>query len=252
MIQDLKNKDFKKIEKKFNKIAPFFLFTVIAIIVVVVVILSSLFAKKEIEQYSIRNKTVYTFIGGEKLEFNGKITLNHSNDVTNLEVENGKYQLGSEPLYIEGEDSVIFPSAMSVVMPLQKMAQYKVGYFTLLKFDDKQPQPILSGSNISNIPIANAFIYDGGNIYFFLEDTKLTFDGKTVMVSAMSFVDCSYKGDLEVVDYTKGESTVYENVNGTVLADHGDYRINLSFDSVEIDGVSALLIKNVDSLGNIK
>ena len=249
MNKDSKKMKLKDIEKKFNKIAPFFLFTVVAVIVVVVVILSSHYARKEIEEYSIRNKEIYTYIGGKKFTFNGKITLNRKNNVTNLELNGGNFELGREPLYVEGEETVIFPSSMSVVFPSYSVAQYKINYFTI--FDNSGNQPQLIGTDLKYI-ITNGFIFDGNNVYFFIRDTKIVFGGNEVTIPAMSFVDCQYKGNLEIFDYSKKESKVYENVTDDVFAIDKDFKLNLSHDIVELSSSSALLIKDIDKLGNLK
>ena len=249
MFSSLKNKDFKKIEKKFNKIAPLFLFSVIILIVAVVVILSSRYARKEIEEYKIRNKTVYTYVAGVRLEYDGKMTLNHSDNVTMMELDNGYVKMGREPLYIEGEKTAIFPVTMSVVFPTLKMAQYKISYFTLVEFNDVQY--VLSNIDL-NYPIYNAFIYDGNNIYFFVEEAKITFGENTVVIPPMSFVKCEFKGDLEIFDYDKQESVVYPDVFDDVYASTSSFTLNLSVDSVKFSNSSALLIKDVDKLGKLK
>ena len=250
MINEANKRKFKEIEKKFNKIAPFFLFTVIATIVVVVVILSSHYVKKDIEQYSIRNKEVYTYIGGQKFTFKGKITLNRKNNVTDLELDGGRFELGREPLYVVGESTVIFPSNMSVVFPYSSLAQSKINYFTVL--DGSSGQAVLSNTNLNNYILQSGFIFDGNNIYFFIKDTKLVFGDKSIDISAYSFVDCQYKGALEIFDYSKQTSTVYEDVKEDAYVVEKDYKINLTHDSIEIGDTSVLLIKDIDKLGNLK
>ena len=81
MAIDFKSKKFREFDKKFMKIAPLALFAVSSIIVVVVVILSSHYAKKEIEQYSVKNSDLYTYIEGVRFDYTGKLTFNHQNEI---------------------------------------------------------------------------------------------------------------------------------------------------------------------------
>ena len=250
MKNDAKKFNIKDLEKKFNKIAPFFLFTVITVIIVVVVILSSHYAKKEIERYSIRNKEVYTYIGGERFVFKGTITLNRKNNITNLELNGGSFELGREPLYLTGEDSVIFPSTMSVVYPAFNVVQYKINYFSMIYMENNQLS--LSNTEVKDYELRNGFLYDGNNVYFFVRETKIVFGENEVVIPAMSFVDCQYRGDLEIFDYSKKESKVYKNVMVDAYAVDKDFKVNLSHDSVDFSNSSALLIKDVDKLSNLK
>ena len=251
MKNDAKKFNIKDLEKKFNKIAPFFLFTVIAVIVVVVVILSSHYARKEIEEYSIRNKNVYTYIGDERFDFDGKVTLNRKNSVTNLELDGGTFELTREPLYLADEDSVIFPYSMSVVYPAFGVTQYKINYFTLAELDTNN-QVILIGTDLKDYVLNTAFIYDGNDIYFFVEDTNIVFDDKEITIPALSFVSCEYKGVLTIFDYSKKTAEMYTDIKSDVMAVDKDFKINLSHDSVVLSNSSALLIKTVDKLTRLK
>jgi hypothetical protein len=251
MKNDAKKFNIKDLEKKFNKIAPFFLFTVIAVIVVVVVILSSHYARKEIEEYSIRNKNVYTYIGGEKFEFSGKITLNRKNTVTNLELNGGTFELTRQPLYLEGEDGVVFPYSMSVVYPAFGVTQYKINYFTLAELDSNN-QVILTGTDLKDYVLNTSFVYDGNDIYFFVDETKIAFDDKEITIPALSFVSCEYKGELEIFDYSKKTSEVYSDIKSDVMAIDKNFKLNLSHDSVVLSNSSALLIKTIDKLSRLK
>ena len=95
--------------------------------------------------------------------------------------------------------------------------------------------------------MTNAFVYDGYDVFFFLEGGTISYGDKIIEVSEMSFVRCEYKGALAIYNYEKNEMIYEEKVEGNVVVKFRNYSVDLSNDLLNVDGKSSLLIRNVDA-----
>lgn len=242
-----KTKEKKKIsiKKWIIKHAPAIVLSFASFVLLVGVLLAVFQAKEELVQYSITNESVYFYIQDARFDFHTKITLDHEDKVTNLYAGDNTMQLSNEPLYFVSKEEAIFPNTMSVIFPVEGQLQKKINRFTVV--NGEGIQTILSNQGLK-YALTNGFIYDGGDVYFFVEKGTLTWGTESVELSPMSFVTCDYYGDLSYYDYETKQARLIEKVETDVIMNFENYQINLSYDSVDIGKDSFLLQKNVDAL----
>ena len=132
---------------------------------------------------------------------------------------------------------------------IYERVQKKINRYSII--DGQGIQPVLSNVNLK-YALTNAFIYDGANIYFFLEEAKITWGTNEVTVPCFSFVFCDYIGDLIIYNYETEEIIYHEMVNDIVTAEFENYKINMSHDSVIVNDKSTLIQKNIESLQLLK
>lgn len=236
--------------KKTNKKISLILLTLGVVAIVIGVTLLSLKAVHVVKQYKIKNEDIYMFFGDELFEFNSEITLNHENNITNMKLNDKNVELNSEPIYIKEKDEVIMPSDMSIVYPLDGVVQKRITYYSKLELINNKVK--LSNNIHNNYVLENAFLYDGKDLYFFVEDTTIIIGDEKIEIPAFSYVTCKYKGDVFIFNYSTKNVKVYENVSDIVFATDGDYTVNLSYDVVEFNENSVLLIKNIKNLPNVR
>jgi hypothetical protein len=157
--------------------------------------------------------------------------------------------MGTEPLYYENKEEVIFPNTMSVILPVEGKMQRKLNRYTTI--NGEGIQAIISNQNLK-YALTNGFVYDGSNLYFFVEKGTLSWGTNKIELSPMSMVSCYYQGDLSIYDYEKNEAVLYENVTDDVIMTFEDYSVNLSYDSVAVDNSSFLLHKNIEKLAALE
>lgn len=94
------------------------------------------------------------------------------------------------------------------------------------------------------------FLYDGGDMYLFLEPVTLHLNGYTVELPALSYVEAVYGGSVMVFDYgTKEQMTGSPRGDVTAVAAGGDYTISLLGDSVTLhNGEKSLLFTRPELL----
>lgn len=239
----------KKIKKYIKNNASLVCLSCGAFLLLTVALLFVFRAKEELVQYSIKNENIYTFAANLRLDFYSTITLDHENNVTKLVSGAEELELYNEPIYYVGRKEAVFPNKMTVVFPLENRIQKKINRYTVV--DGQGIQPVVSNVNLK-YALNDSFIYDGSNIYFFLEPAKVTWGNNSVDVPFFSFVFCDYRGDLIIYNYDTEEIIYHEMVNDVVMAEFKNYKINMSHDSIIVNDKSSLLQKNIESLKLLK
>ena len=97
------------------------------------------------------------------------------------------------------------------------------------------------------------FMYDGKDMYIFLEKTTLTFGNVTVELGPLSYVTAVYNDRVEYFNSEDQSSKVYglSNVNVTAVTESG-YVLDLGRDCMERDGNEYLLFSAVSSVKEIE
>lgn len=129
------------------------------------------------------------------------------------------------------------------------MQQYKIKYFTTAT--KKGESIYLNGNNLDYL-LMNAFLFDGDNLYFFINDTKLIYNDKELILPALSYVVMRYDSSIEIYNYEQNLNFTEDISSNKVYAECNNYKIDLGIDSVTVNNESKLLIGNVDSLDNLK
>ncbi len=221
------------------------------LIMLLLVVISLFLAKKNLNEYKIRNENIYIYFGEEKFEFNSDVILDKNNNITSLKTDDKKLNLYSEPVYIKNKKKIIFPKSMNVVFPKSSFKQYKINYYTVLTKDNEDYK--LTNKNL-DYRISNSFLYDGNDLYFFITKGTVTFSNQSIDISPMSYVNYSYgNGELYIYNYDEDKVYYYPAmIDGDVIFKNDDFELNISSDSVKSGTKNKLLRKNIDDLGRLK
>ena len=233
-----------------KKIKSELILGILACLLIGIFIFFMLRARDNIEQYTTSStEDIYFYIDDELVEYKGKITLNRFNNVT--ELRGGEVDLDNinEPIYYKNKDKVIFPNQMSIIRPTIGMKQNRINYFTTVEKTENYIK--LNNVNL-DMNVSNAFIYDGVNTYFFIDDVTIKLKDEQIELPSLSYVKCGYKDVLYVYNYETKEMKFYDNINYIVTAENKFYTINLSTDNLSVGEDSIVLVKNIDKLKNIK
>ena len=134
---------------------------------------------------------------------------------------------------------------MILVFPTRNGVMYKIKHFSNVFFDTETTYL----ERNKNEALNNAFIYDGQDLYFFLETTTLKIGEEQYELSPLSYVICSQE-QVEIYQKDQDKYTIIENKPKEVLAKTQDYTINLNIDSIQNGEQQQLLIKSKDKLQN--
>ena len=234
----------KLIKKKYKII----LASLMVIILALILIGLGLKGKKEITDYTIENQSMYQYLDTNKITYDTKMTISNSEGVTKLEIDDQEQVIDATPLYYTGEDKVLFPSNMAVIFPLNNNSQKRVPNYTILDGESSLYKTLKYKKE--SYDLEHAFLYDGNDLYFFIEPTTLIIDEKTIELQALSYVIynnltnyCTY--------YNYNVTSEILNVKNDVQIKTNNYTINLKIDGIKSGDDYKLLAKNLEILNSL-
>ena len=219
-------------------------------LLIIIIILAILFSfKRDIDVIEIKNRTLYQYFAGIKVEYKGSIRINKTEDeVTELTFKDQDIELDTTTIFFKGEKRVLLAKNMAVIYPLRGV-QYKINYYSEL-YEDYTEFSLKDGSLDKRL--FDALIYDGNDIYLFTEKTTVTFGDKKFELDPLSYVIVdTLNNQVSVYDYTHDEFQLYENVSDQVIITNGKYKVNASLDLMYYNDTSKLFIKDVSKLMNL-
>ena len=226
------------------------IFSVIIILIVIVIVYNFIKNLQTIKVSSEEYK-LYQYVMGNKVEYTGIIEMSSKDDITKLETaENGTIYLESNPVYfIEQKNKAILPSEMAIAFPMNNGKLNKISGLSTV-YIDLGDVYIKKGD--VNKKLNDAFLYDGNDLYFFIENTTVSVNKNEYILPPLSYVNATYKGYVEIYNYDTDEYTYIEDVTGDVIANTDKYKINLSNDSLQYENTDQLLIKRIKNLPNLE
>ena len=168
-----------------------------------------------------------------------------NNNITKITFGDDVVHLNSTPLYYKGDERVLFPESMSVLKP-KEGKQYRINYYSMV-YKDLDSYSVIKGKK--NILLSDCVIYDGKDIYFFIEDVVVSFGENQVPLGALSYIVVdTLNHTVEVYPYGEEEGVVYDNINDEVIIENDSYRLNATLDIMYYNNKSRLLIKDLSKL----
>ena len=244
--------EMPKMKKKKKKVNKVFIVSLILIITIILGIIIIAKYYTSLNSITYENYELYQYFSGLKVEYNGKATIKHNDSITNIESEGKKVNVGDIPIYFQNIDNeCLLPETMELVFPSIKNKSYKVNYFSKIIYDntDGEESSFLSYNNKKTF-IDKSFLYNGDDLYFFPYSTKVLIDGKSYMLSPLSYIIVNYKGMIEMYDKENDKYTIIDEHNDDAIAYIDEYKIDLSTDMIMYKDENRLLIKNLDKLSN--
>lgn len=239
----------EQIEKQKKRRSSIIMSSVIAalilIIVIVVIIIGNL------NSTTTENHDFYQWYSGQKVEYKGQLTFTRKEGLTELKATDRKVTLDSTPVYYADEnDKVIFPEDMAIVYPNNNGMMYRINHFAdIIEENGSIYLETNLATKTNKTKLEKAFLYDGQDLYFFLERTTITVNGTNYEVSPLSYAIVRYKQNVEIYNYEKDEYQVIdttETQEAKVVTD--TYTINMSVDSLQTAEKDQLLIRGLSYL----
>lgn len=206
------------------------------------------------ETYDLSGEYYYQYFYGIKEEYSGNMEVLQDEDTIQLilkDNDNKVIYLDSTPIYYENIlGKVLFAPEMELVMP--DVGNYKLSKFTNIIQENRQMY-MKKFNKDEKTALGNAFLFDGNNLYFFLEETVITVGGTDYTVSPLSYAIVNYRQSVEIYDYNTNEYTIIQDeeaLTADVVATNTarNYTINMSVDSLTTEKSNQLLLTNISNL----
>lgn len=210
----------------------------------------AIFLNRDLMRYTLGASPCQYYAGTVYHLREGAVLRRTSDDETLLMDDDGNGQeISSLPIYYEGQDMAAMPQNMAYYAP-RSGTFGKLSYFTDIQVGKGG---VTAARNGKETTLEQGFLYDGEDLYFFLEPMTLSFNGYQISLSAMSYVEARYNSFATVFDYESGEFWIEEPKGEmTAAASAEDYTVSLIGDSVTThDGTRLLLFTRPELLESV-
>lgn len=232
------------IKEKYNILIPIFL----GVVILIALFLYGREYKNNRYAYE-KEQEVYQYFSTNKIEYKAKISRNRKNVVLDIKSDDFNVNLDSTPIYIKDSDKVIFPKEMSAFFPIEDRQYLLNALVELYKENDLY---YINQKNI-NKSFDYMFLYDGKDLYFFIDSVKVTVGDREINLSPMSYVDCSYLNFISIYDRETDTYEVIEldNTMTTVLVENKYMTIDVASDKVIYKDDFTLLLNDFSMIAKL-
>ena len=196
-----------------------------------------------------KNIKVYQYFSNEKYEYKAKIGFNRKKEIVELSTTDYDITYDSTPIYYKNKNRVIFPTNMSIVMPTLNCSEYLTPKYSLIT--DKKNNYYLKTTKYDN-KLGHYFLYNGLNLYFFLDKVTLTINNQKVDLSPLSYVYTSQTNN-NITYYDKKTDNIktIESKDYKTTIENDYYKVNINTDQIDYYGQNVILTSQITSLSTI-
>ena len=213
---------------------------VAAVVAVVIVLLTVDFG----QSYTIEEPS-HQYYGGKAVavEQGAKLKINSEEKTLLFQGENSTETF--LPVYFDSSPAMVLATDMMFINPRAGQTA-RVAYFSEVEYDEYATITV-TRENKEAKP-QHGFLYDGEDFYIFLEPVTIEFNGYSMEIPALSYVEAVYGGYMIVFNYeTKEFFMELSDGSGSATAGGGDYTISLMGDTITMyDGERRLLATRAD------
>ncbi len=191
---------------------------------------------------------VYQYFYDKKYEYTSIISKDRKNVIVDVKPQDIKITLDSTPIFYQKENIVVFPKDMSVVMPTLNCAEYLSPGYSYISYQDGVYNLTTTRYNKK---LNHYFLYDGGDLYFFIEPVTLTVGNEKITLSSFSYVIAKYNKYISYYDRKNDTFKTIQTTEDTSKVENDYYTINISTDSIDYHGTNVLLTSNIKELNSI-
>lgn len=224
------------------------LFITIPLLFFIIIIVITYNIEKKNHEFVTENGNFYQYFMGTRFDYDGVLTINNASEVTDMKLNNYNLDSYSSPIYYRDSKKIILPVGMSLVTYSNGSSQNYVSYFSEISYINGNS--VLTFGDKFKI-INDKFLYDGDDLYLFLNDVQITYNDQILKIPAMSYVIVNYRESIEIYSYGEKNGIIIELNDTDVYAYGTNLVLNMSLDSFQENGESILLYKKVNDLPKI-
>ncbi len=194
---------------------------------------------------------VHQYFGGSELNYGANDVFRDEKGLIMVTGENGKSPIVDTPLLYKGETKLTLPCNMLLMVPNESLGVKRVNYFTTVTENSGR---VTFTSDKKMAQSYGGFLYDGGDLYIFLEPTTLCIGNvKEIELPPLSYAKVRYAQSVEYHNSETDEDIVIgiNEVEVTAYAKSG-YMLNVCKDVIYTDTSEVLLFSAVDKVAVIE
>ena len=191
---------------------------------------------------------VFQYFYEKKYDYNLKVSKNRRDVIVDIAPQDIKVEYDSTPIYSKNSDIVIFPKDMSVVMPTLSCQEYLSKRYSYITY--KNGNYNLTTNKYNN-KLNHYFLYDGLDLYFFIEPVTLTINEEKIELSPFSYIIAKYNNSISYYDKKTDTFKLVETKDDNSIIENKYYSINISKDTLNYQGTNVILTSSIDNLMTI-
>ncbi len=187
----------------------------------------------------------FQIMGKTTLEYAPNATFRSSDEGSTVTTGDQKLPLIDTPILYKGEPKFTLSQNMLLMDPNESLGVKRINQFTTVT---KSEQMVTFESDGKKGVSYGGFLYDGEDLYVFLDDTKLFIGVVEVTLPPLSYARVQYNSNVEYYNIETGESDTYALHDVDVLAECDGYQLGLGKDVIYTKAGEALLYSAVDNV----
>lgn len=188
---------------------------------------------------------VFQYFYEKKYEYNLKVSKNRKNVIVDIAPQDIKVEYDSTPIYNKNSNIVILPKDMSVVMPTLSCQEYLSKGYSYITYN--KGNYILT-TNKYNKKLNHYFLYDGLDLYFFIEPVTLTINEEKIELSPFSYIIAKHNNSISYYDKLTDTFKIVETKDDNSIIENKYYSINISKDTLNYQGTNIILTSSIENL----
>lgn len=197
---------------------------------VAAVVIINLFFNRKLMSYELKGSPCQYYGGSVYRMEEGAALLRTSEGKTMVKDSGGRRTANDLPVYYEDRNELTLTQDMVYYAP-RSGTHGRLGYFSeVYQFANGRVTVRRNGEELN---LESGFLYNGKDLYIFLEPVILSFNGYEMTLPPLSYVEAVYTGNIMVFNYGTKEFFM-EPPQGSVTAriETGDYEVSLLGDSM--------------------
>lgn len=239
----------KKENKYINIIKEKYKLFIPIILMIVIFIAFIIYYKVMISNNYTKDETIkaYTYLYEKKYEYDLIVGKNRKDVIVKIEPQDIKINYDSTPIYYQNKDIVILPKDMSVIMPTLSCAEYLSKGYSYITYSNGIYNLT---TDRYNQKLNHYFLYDGKDLYFFIEPVTLTINEEKIKLSPLSYIIAKYNNSITYYDKKTDTYKIIET-NDDATIENQYYSINISKDNINYQGTNIILTSDIKNLNTI-
>ena len=191
---------------------------------------------------------VYQYLGNDKkYTYDAIVSKNRKDVIVDFKPIDVKISLDSTPIYINDKKKnvVIFYKDMSVVMPTMSCAEYLAKGYSYITFE-KSVYNMTTDKYHGKLN--HYFLYDGKDLYFFIEKVTLKVNNDSVELSPYSYVIARYNNYISYYDKASDTYKTIDVGNSGITVENEFYKIVVDKDIIDYNGENVILASDFSNL----
>lgn len=218
---------------------------IVLLTILVIAIIMIIRLNNKSYKYEIRDEKIYTYIGERKYEYDSKVTIDAKGNVSKIKSKDEQLEISSYPIYYTTKKQVVFAEKMALINPYNDISQNSSA--KIFSITNTLNNSYMKSNDVEK-DISEYFLFNGEDMYFFVNNVDISFDNYKETLPPFSYIILDMVNDLYIYNYDKDEMNKQANINSDVIVSFNDCSINLTDDSIKCGDNEALLIKNIEFL----